>query len=327
MRTKLGAIKEKLAAAPKVVAKPAAGRDPRKVARVILGMLLAANVAAAIVAFRPWADSAEQLEQQIADIRRQQVQLKASTERLKLLTGKSETARTQGDKFLAQYFLSRQKAASTLVSELNQMAKSSGIRPKEHAFAFEGIEGSDNLAIGAISANYEGSYNDLLKYVNQLDRSPRFFIVESMGASPQQGNLGVLNIQMKVNVFVREGLPAEPVAEPPAEPVASAPTPAVSQPSAAAAVAAAIAAPVAAGTAPISTKPISAARVSATPGASAPSAPFATPPNPTSPRLQPGGSVAPPRRQPPAAATPAGAALGGIAIPQSTGIRAPGTGQ
>ncbi|MDX1980515.1 MAG: type 4a pilus biogenesis protein PilO [Bryobacteraceae bacterium] len=211
MRGKLGAIKEKLAtAAPKVVAKPGSGRDPRKVARVILGILLAANIGAAIVAFRPWADTAEQLESQLVDLRRQQLQRQTQINRLKLLTGKSETARTEGERFLGQYFLSRQKAASTLVSELNQMAKAAGIKPKEHAFAFEGIEGSDNLAIGAISANYEGSYNDLLKYVNQLDRSPRFFIVESMGASPQQGNLGVLNIQMKVNVFVREGLPAEP---------------------------------------------------------------------------------------------------------------------
>ncbi len=180
------------------------GRDPRTVARVVLGVLTAANVIAAIAAFRPWADSVETLETQSNDLRKQHTQNRQQIDRLKLLTGKSEKARLEGDRFLAGYFLTRRTAASTLVSELNDMAKAAGIKPREHAFAFEPIEGSENLGMGSISANYEGTYADLIKYVNQLDRSPRFFIVESMGASPQQGNLGVLNIQLKVNVFVRE---------------------------------------------------------------------------------------------------------------------------
>lgn len=216
MKEKLGAIKAKLAtAAPRVVKPVSLSRDPRSIARIVLGVLTAASVAAAIIAFRPWTDSVQTLEQQSADLRKQQFQNKQQIDRLKLLTGKSEKARAEGDKFLAGYFLTRRTAASTLVAELNNMAKAAGIKPKEHAFAFEPIEGSETLAIGSISANYEGTYADLIKYVNQLDRSPRFFIVESMGASPQQGSAGVLNIQLKVNVFVREdnSLPSELRAE------------------------------------------------------------------------------------------------------------------
>lgn len=198
MKPNLGALKAKITAAP------AMSRDPRAAARIVLGVLAVANIVAAVIAFRPWADSPQQLEQQSFEIRKQQTQRTTQIARLKLLTDKSEKARNEGDKFLASYFLTRRTAASTLVNELHTMAKNAGIKPKEHAFAFEQIEGSDVLAIGTISGNYEGTYADLIKYVNQIDRSPRFFIVESMGASPQQGNTGVLNIQMKVNVFVRE---------------------------------------------------------------------------------------------------------------------------
>ncbi|MBL8221698.1 MAG: hypothetical protein JNL62_20855, partial [Bryobacterales bacterium] len=44
-----------------------------------------------------------------------------------------------------------------------------------------------------------------------IDRSPRFFIVERLAAAPQQANQGVLNINMKVNIFVRDdsGMPAQ----------------------------------------------------------------------------------------------------------------------
>jgi hypothetical protein len=54
-----------------------------------------------------------------------------------------------------------------------------------------------------ITANYQGSYADLVQFVNRLDRSRKFLIVESLTASPQQGS-GVLNVSMKLNAFVQE---------------------------------------------------------------------------------------------------------------------------
>src|SRR6185436_17083078 len=112
-------------------------------------------------------------------------------EQLKILSKKSDQARTEGDKFLRGYFLARRTAASTLAIELTGMAKSAGIKHKEHSFAPELIEGSDSLGMMTITANYEGTYADLIQYTNKLDRSPRFFIIESLAAAPQQGGNGV----------------------------------------------------------------------------------------------------------------------------------------
>ena len=39
-----------------------------------------------------------------------------------------------------------------------------------------------------ITGGYEGTYGDLVQFMNRLDRSPRFLIVDSMNASPQQGS-------------------------------------------------------------------------------------------------------------------------------------------
>ena len=47
------------------------------------------------------------------------------------------------------------------------------------------IEGSDDLSMMTISINFEGSFAQLVKFVNLLDRSPRFLIIESMQVSPQ----------------------------------------------------------------------------------------------------------------------------------------------
>lgn len=206
--SKLKALQSKLAV--NLPVRPAV-RDPRTTGRIIVGVLLLANIVAGLFAFRPWAETPLELEQQIVDLRKQAVQRRAEIERLKVLVAKSEKARVEGDKFLAQFFLGRRTAASTLISELNNMAKASGIKTKEHSFAFEAVEGTDALAMMTITANYEGSYADLIQYVNRIDRSPRFFIVERLAAAPQQANQGVLNINMKVNIFVRDdsGMPAQ----------------------------------------------------------------------------------------------------------------------
>lgn len=54
-----------------------------------------------------------------------------------------------------------------------------------------------------IVANYEGTYTDTMKFVNQLDKSPRFLIIDSMVAAPQTGG-AVLNVTIKLNTFVKE---------------------------------------------------------------------------------------------------------------------------
>jgi type IV pilus assembly protein PilO len=120
---------------------------------------------------------------------------------------KIEQARSAGDTFLDTYFMDRRTASSSILAELNKNAKESGIRPKGDAFTFEPVEGSDTLSMMTIAANYEGTYSDLLHFVNRLDRSSRFLILENLTATPQQTG-GSLNVSIKLNTFVREDTPA-----------------------------------------------------------------------------------------------------------------------
>jgi Tfp pilus assembly protein PilO len=182
-------------------------REPRNVARAILGVLLAANLVAAFAVFRPLGGSAEELDAQLVTMRAQVQQKQISLQRLRGLTKKIEQARSAGDTFLDTYFMDRRSASSSILTELNKNAKESGIRPKGDAFTFEPVEGSDSLSMMTIAANYEGTYSDLLQFVNRLDRSPRFLILENLTATPQQTG-GSLNVAIKFNTFVREDTPA-----------------------------------------------------------------------------------------------------------------------
>jgi len=178
------------------------GKDPRLTARVVLGLLLIANLVAAAAVFRPWGGSAEQLQQQLAQLYRDQQQRQAAVERLRTLVGTVEKTRTDVDRFFDRYFLDSQTVYSTVLSELNGLAEKAGVKAKDHTFNAEPIEGSDTLGMMTITGYYEGNYADLLLFVNAIDRSPRFLTIDRLQATPLQTQ-GTLNVNLRLNVFVR----------------------------------------------------------------------------------------------------------------------------
>ncbi len=184
---------------------PLSVKDPRVATRLIIGILLLANLAAALVAFKPFGGSAEDLRRQQdalrAQVTRAQQQLKASRE----LVGKVEKARTQGDEFLAKYFTALEATAAMIVSELDTASKQAGIKMGPAQFDRGEIEGSESLQMLTTKIGFEGNYGNLTKFVNLLDKSPRFMIIEDLqAAAPQQQGGQALNVTLKIDTFVKE---------------------------------------------------------------------------------------------------------------------------
>jgi type IV pilus assembly protein PilO len=178
-------------------------KDRRVAVRAVLGVLLLANLVTAVIAFKPFGGGADDLRRDRDILRQQLAQLKMQVAKNKKLVDKIETARSQGDQFLARYFTQRRVVTSTIQGELVQIAKDAGITYQPTTWNIEPIEGSDTLAMMTINAGCLGTYAALSKFVNLVDKSPRFLIVESMVAAPQQTGQ-VLNVTVKVDTFVME---------------------------------------------------------------------------------------------------------------------------
>jgi Tfp pilus assembly protein PilO len=179
------------------------GRDPQVVLRIIVGVLLVFNLIAAGFVLFPPGGSAEQMEDQLAALQSQAVGRTKTLEITRQHVAAVEKGRSQGDEFLGSYFLSRRTAYSTLLAQLGEAAQQSQIKPREHSFATEPIEGSDTLSMMTITANYEGTYKDLMNFVHQVDQSPGLMIIESLNAAPQGGS-NTLSVSLKIDTFVRE---------------------------------------------------------------------------------------------------------------------------
>ncbi len=178
-------------------------KDPKVVMRAVIGLLLAANLIGAVLAFKPFGGSADDLRREQADLRRQLTVAQARLTATRKLVEKVQLARTEGDQFLNKYVTDRRTTFSTILAELDRTAQEAGIKPRDRSVELNEIEGSDTLEMMSITAGYEGPYPSLEKFVSLLDKSPRFLIIESMTASPQQGGQ-ILNISVKLDTFVKE---------------------------------------------------------------------------------------------------------------------------
>ena len=181
----------------------AALKDPQVSVRFGLGFLLLLNVVAALILFKPWGGSADDLERRLNAMRAQLPAQKAQVARSKILVEKVQTARKEGDQFMDKYILNERTAYSTILGELDRAASQVSLKAKESQYTVEPIEGSDTLGMMSISASYEGPYPNLTKFINELDRSPRFLIIESLQASPQPVG-PVINATFKLVAFVRD---------------------------------------------------------------------------------------------------------------------------
>jgi len=188
-------------------------KDPRVAMRVVIGVLLAANLAAAVMAFHPFGGGADDLRRQQQALTAQMAQLQADLKAGKELVAKVQTARAEGDDFLNKYFMNSQAEAALMLGELQKSEQEAGIKVRTEAFTEEDVEGSNTLHRVTTQVGLEGSYANLAKFVNLLDKSPRFLIIESMNASaPQQQEKGPVNAQagqtlsvtLKIDAYIKD---------------------------------------------------------------------------------------------------------------------------
>ena len=179
-------------------------KDPRVAMRAIIGVLLIANLAA-VVAFKPFGGSAEDLRRDQEALRAQLTRAQQQVAASRGLVGKVERARTEGDLFLEKYFTDSEATSAMIYSELDAASRQAGVRMTGAQFDREEIEGSETLQMLSTKVGFEGNYSNLTKFINLLDKSARFMIIEDLQASaPQQQGGQALNVTLKIDTFVKE---------------------------------------------------------------------------------------------------------------------------
>ena len=172
--------------------------------RIVLVGLAVLNLAAIYFYVAPPGGSRRELASQDESLQREtQVRLQAAN-RLKLVSQKVQLGGEQTSQFAQQYFLPSRVAFAELVGELLRMSGKAGLNEGQRTYSQEPVEGTDDLNLLTINANYSGTYGSLMSFLNEVDHSNQLLILDSLAATPLQQGTGVLNVSTRFLAIVKE---------------------------------------------------------------------------------------------------------------------------
>src|ERR1700761_4482589 len=160
-----------------------------------IAVLLILNLVLGIRLFLAWStlrnSSDEQLQKQQASYRTLQIEMSP----LKGLPQKVSLSSKQADEFYAARFPS---AYSTISANVNELASKNSVR--RTSLAYTPVAALSGLAEVRMDASLSGEYAALMHFINGLERSKTFFLINGLTLTGQQG--GLVNLRLRVNTYL-----------------------------------------------------------------------------------------------------------------------------
>lgn len=178
---------------------PDLGNSRRKL-KIAIGAMLAADLVALAVLFSPLVGSADSRTQQLSQLR---LELRKKTREVEPLRGmdkKIVLAKEQISGFYKDRFAAKD---SDLVNELGKLAAANGVRIQQAKYAKEEAESSGVIPV-AIEGSFSGDYLQLVRFINTLERSKLFFMVDSVELAGE--GAGPVKLEIKLHSYLRSGV-------------------------------------------------------------------------------------------------------------------------
>jgi hypothetical protein len=177
---------------------------------VLLALL---NAVALFFYFVPPGGSRSDLTVQSMELQQRIAGTHAASLRLRTVASKVQLGNHESSDFESKYFLPKRLAYEAVLAELQRMAAASGMQDRGGAYTEEPIEGTSDLTLLNLTANFEGTYANLMQFLYQVDKSPMLLMLDTLTAAPlQSGHL--LNTSLRFQYIFREDGTASPGGKP-----------------------------------------------------------------------------------------------------------------
>jgi Tfp pilus assembly protein PilO len=171
--------------------------------QLAVGVLAFLNAVALFFYFDPPGGSRKKLFQQDLQVQNEIAGTRGKALRLSSVSAKVQLGSAESADFESKYFLPKRIAYATVIAEIQRMAKASGLQERDAVFSEEPIEGSSDLSLLSSTANYEGTYASLMRFLHEVDHSPMLLILENLQAAPQQAN-GKIATSIRFQTIMQE---------------------------------------------------------------------------------------------------------------------------
>ncbi len=122
--------------------------------------------------------------------------LGADVKRVAAIRDRLSEVRSQSAKFYADEFLVPASGYSIVVADLNGVAHKAGLRASNIDFKERPLE-SRGVTEVTISATVDGDYSALVRFINGLERSANFYLLDNLSLASSTAGRIKLNLQLR----------------------------------------------------------------------------------------------------------------------------------
>jgi type IV pilus assembly protein PilO len=173
-------------------------RHTRRKLKITIGVMAGVSVITLGVLFSPLVGSTTTRQQELAQLSAQVQAKSRQIDPLRGLDKKIPLATQQIDQFYKDRFTSHD---SDVAEVLETLAKETGVKLDSVKFK-TGDPDPVGLRPMEIETSIKGDYQPIVKFINGLERSKVFFILDSVGIAQQNGPL---QLQMKLETYQKAG--------------------------------------------------------------------------------------------------------------------------
>lgn len=153
----------------------------------------------------PKAPSRAANRQQLTEARTRYIQVRAQDAQLQLLSQRLHTSQQQIQELMAAGIPGESDASSKLLTEFSRLA---GISQVQVSGAEFHPDKNAQLGLRRVGINLQvaGSYGGVVRFLNQLERSHMFFILDQVGVSGGPGEAAnQVKLELQLEAYVRTG--------------------------------------------------------------------------------------------------------------------------
>ena len=177
-------------------------RGKKRVILTLLALLIAADIALGAYTWK--LASAGTAQQELVLLTRNRDLLKKDIQRAQEIRRRIPDIQKDCDTF-EHSLLPESTVYSTVTAELSALAAESGLRLDNRTFQRKEVKGYNLTELG-IDAQVIGDYRGVVRFLNGLQRSTRFYAVEGLSArsdSKDNEGKGALRVDIHIKTYVR----------------------------------------------------------------------------------------------------------------------------
>ncbi len=157
-----------------------------RIRAALLAVLLLVAVLLALVA-RPVEQAQQNRQLQMERLREQHESAARAVAQTRELRAKVESARQDGEEFSRKSFLARKRGFSAILADLARAASANRLQPSGISYQLQEETDPAGWTNVAVKVNVDGEYADLVRFINQLEQSPLFWIISGLNVSQVPG--------------------------------------------------------------------------------------------------------------------------------------------